>query len=228
MKTYEAVTKLRLVRRTPVIVRVDGKAFHTLTAGMDKPYDADFTACMEHAAVTLCSEIQNAKLAYHQSDEISVLMVDYDQLDTQAWFDDQVQKIVSVAASVATSAFTGKFRSLFPAKSHDPLFDARAFNVPADDVNNYFVWRQQDAVRNSIHGLGQAHFSASELHGVNCDGIQEMLFSKRGVNWNDVEARFKRGSVALKSGRSWFVDAAPTFTKSPEFVRNMVFPAISG
>jgi len=182
MKQYEHVTRTSLTRRMPAIIRVDGKSFHTLTASMARPFDVDFTACMWAAAVRLCEEIQGAQIAFTQSDEINVLLVDYQTLDTQAWFDAGIQKMCSVSASIATQAFGEWFHKRFPEHRGRPLFDSRVFNLPREEVVNYFVWRQQDATRNSIQMVGQANFSQKQLHGLSCDLIQEKLFQEMGIN----------------------------------------------
>ena len=152
---------------------------------MQKPVDHKLQDCMWDAAKHLCMNIQGAKLAYIQSDEISVLVTDYEQRNTEGWFDYQIQKMASVAASLATGAFYKKFMFNFPDYNGIPAFDARVYNVPIHEVNNYMIWRQQDATRNSISSLAQANFSHKQLHGVDCDAMQEMLFSQKGINWND-------------------------------------------
>jgi tRNA(His) guanylyltransferase len=235
MKEYEAVSRTRLVRRTPVIVRVDGRAFHTLTRGFEKPWDRTFVRCMEDVATALCQELAGARLAYVQSDEVSVLLVDYQSLGTEAFFDNQVQKIVSVAASIATVAFNRSMALYHRDYAAGATFDARAFNVPREEVCNYFLWRQQDAVRNSIQGLGQAHFSPKELHGVSCDGIQELLFQQKGINWSETPTHLKRGLCVVKSDRDsrgylmggaiWRVDREPpVFSQDRSYVERHVYP----
>lgn len=234
MKGYEDVSRTRLTRRSPVIVRVDGKAFHTLTRTLDKPYDEHFTRCMDEVALGLCREIQGAALAYVQSDEVSVLLVDYHTHETQAWFDNQVQKMASVAASTATVAFNLEWlrrpQGLAPGWGK---FDARVFSVPREEVVNYFVWRQQDAVRNSIQGLAQANFSQKALHGLSCDQLQEKLFQERGINWSrDVPVRHKRGGCARYKLENvgegmlrgyWEADREiPTFTQDRAYVQRLV------
>jgi|SRR5579863_1792485 len=197
MKTYENVTRHFLTRRMPVVIRLDGKSFHTLTKNMKKPFDDDFKYVMEAVTKILCEEVQGCQFAYTQSDEISLLLVDYQTHDTQAWFDNNIQKIVSVSASIATAAFNSwalsKLTILGPAH-----FDARAFNLPKEEVCNYFIWRQQDATRNSIQSVGQANFSHKELHGLSCDEIQEKLFQEKQINWNDYPVTSKRGSCITR------------------------------
>lgn len=236
MKGYEHVTRTALIRRMPAIVRVDGKAFHTLTAGMRRPFDEDFTSCMWEAALALCDEIQGAQVAFVQSDEISVLLVDYQTLDTQPWFDAGIQKIASVSASIATQAFGARYRHLFASDNTRPLFDSRVFNLPREEVVNYFVWRQQDATRNSIQMVGQAHFSQKQLHGLSCDLIQEKLFQECGINWNDTPVHSKRGACAVRevfkvegAERSrWKVDGEiPIFTQDRAFIEQYVYPDVT-
>ena len=193
MKSHERITKTLLPRRTYTILRVDGRAFHTYLRGAAKPYDFGFMADMDHVAQALCAEVSGAVFAYTQSDEISVLATDFASVGTQPWFGGEVQKIASIAAATATAALCTR-RPDRPA-----MFDARVFTI-ADwrEVANYFVWRQRDAVRNSIAMAAQAQFSHQRLHGVNTGHMQELLWSEMGINWNDYPAGAKRGRVVVK------------------------------
>jgi tRNA(His) 5'-end guanylyltransferase len=228
MKGYEVQARTTLLRRTPVILRVDGKAFHTFTKQFTDrdPYSEVMAQCMAETAVALVSEIQNAVFAYTQSDEISVLIADWKKLNTDAWFGNQVQKMTSVAGAIATRAFiqammridlnmvTSEGQAL-------PLFDARVFNLPVAEVVNYFIWRQQDATRNSINMLGQHYFSHRELQGMNVTNVQDMLMTVHDVNWNDVPVRFKRGQCVVPgclTGKSVIDDQPPIFTQDREYV----------
>lgn len=229
MKGYERVTNHHLVPRQPVIIRLDGRAFHSLTRGMKKPFDYRFRACMGQVARYLCEQITGVRLAYLQSDEISLLVTDYRSIKTHAWFDYRLQKVCSIAAALASVRFAEVMSISFPDKSiRHHVFDARAFNIPRAEVVNYFIWRQQDAVRNSIQGLGQAHFSHMELHFKNCDQIQEMLFQHKGINWNAQLPSDKRGSCVFlrsaKSGHSpWLSDfSIPTFTQDRDYIQRHV------
>lgn len=198
MKIYESVPRLSLVRRIPVIIRVDGKAFHTLTGKYcEKPHDSAFQTAMWAAAKHLCAALQGAQVAYVQSDEISVLLTDWSSQDAQGWFDYQLQKMVSVAASTASVAFNAVFDSHI-SQNTLAVFDARAFNLPAFEVNNYFLWRQNDATRNSINCLGQFHFSSKQLHGLNTSQVQELLWQEKKINWNDCPTEQKRGVCVVK------------------------------
>lgn len=222
MKRYEAASKSYLTCRTPVIVRIDGKAFHTFTKGFKKPFDTIFVNAMQDTMQYLCENIQGCVFGYTQSDEISLVLIDYTNLESCAWFDNQVQKIVSVAASMATMRFNKAFEehranyvdsimylqdsdierdylnALYVAAERGACFDARAFNLPKEEVINYFIWRQQDATRNSINSLAQAYFSHKELQGKSCSEMQDMLMLNRNINWNDLCTTFKRGCCCVK------------------------------
>ena len=200
MKGYEEASRTRLVPRVPVVIRLDGKAFHTLTSKMERPYDERFHRCMWDAARYLCQNIMGAKLAYVQSDEISILMVDYDTEQTQAYFDNQVQKIVSVSAAMCAVQFYSTFLQEFPEDERGnklPAFDARVFSLPREEVANCFHWRQADASRNSLSMLCQSKFSHKQLQGKDREAQHELLHTI-GLNWNDCSVPQKRGVCIVK------------------------------
>lgn len=225
MKEYERVPQARLVRRVPVIIRVDGKAFHALTRGFDKPLDDRFTACMNGTALYLCRNVQGCKLAYIQSDEISLLLTDWDRFETQSWFDYRVQKMASVAASLATISFYREYSDLFKGtkfSDRTPTFDARVANYPRHEVANYFVWRQQDWIRNSVHMVGRANFSQKELHGRNSRDVKQMLLNK-GVDWDRLSTSYRLGRCVrpfeVDDGKVWRVDGEiPVFTENRDYI----------
>lgn len=218
---YENRSKFYLPRRVPVIIRLDGKAFHTFTKGFKRPYDEILHNTMNATMKHLCENIQGCKLGYTQSDEITLLLTDYDTITTDAWFGYGMQKVCSVAASMATLAFNRFFRQYYnealtelgsPLDS-DPylsklsekldcaMFDARCFSIPKDEVTNCFIWRQQDATRNAIQMLGQCNFSHRELQGKSCNDIQDMLMTQKGINFNDMPIEFKRGVCCYRITR---------------------------
>lgn len=223
-ENYENRAKTYLTRRTPVIIRLDGKAFHTFTRGMKKPYDEIFHNTMNATMKYLCENIQGCKLGYTQSDEITLLLTDYDTLTTDAWFDYNVQKICSVSASMATMAFNKFLRENFNAvdldaeleyakalfkKLDSAMFDSRCFNIPVEEVTNCFIWRQQDATRNAIQMLGQCHFSHKELDKKSQNDIQDMLMLQKGINFNDMPTEFKRGVCCVK--KEYYPDPMPGY-----------------
>jgi tRNA(His) 5'-end guanylyltransferase len=198
MKAYEQVTRSVLPPRTYAVVRVDGRAFHTFTRGMERPFSEPLASAMDGVGVALCEEISGTSLAYTQSDECSVVFSDLSGFDTQMWFGGVVQKIASVAASIATAAWATD--ADHPLHGTRPLFDARVFAISSEqEVTNYLIWRQVDCVRNSISMAAQAQFPHKQLHGVNTNAMQEMLFKEKGINWNDYPDDFKRGRVVVSS-----------------------------
>lgn len=240
MKGYEEAASQTLVRRMPVIIRVDGKNFSKLTRRWcTKPFDRDFMHCMEAAALHLCKDAQNVRMAYFQSDEISILMTDYKTLNTDPWFDNKVQKIASVAAGLATGAFMDAFRFRFMMKEDTcdvpvgviPSFDARCFNLPREEVANYFVWRQRDAERNSVSMAAYENFPHKELEGVNREQKMDMLMLRKGINWNDYDTVFKRGACIIKVQEPhegvmrsrWSTDwEIPIFARERDYVERYV------
>ena len=251
---YENIERRYLMRRMPTIIRVDGKAFHTFTKGFERPFDDVFINSMWEAAVYLCENVQGCKMAYMQSDEISLLLTDYDSLDTQAWFDKNIVKMISVSASMATMAFNNAFitragqhifhhrnipddeRAVFNNRikvAGTAMFDSRVFNIPKEEVCNYFIWRQQDATRNAIQMLGQAHFTHKQLHEKDQNEIQEMLWQEKQINFNDLPAYLKRGASVIKETYEkdgaertrWVVDKDMLIlTQDRRYVERFVYP----
>ena len=225
MKTYyEQIPQTKLMRRTPVAIRIDGKAFHTFTRSFDKPFDEILVNSMYNTMKYLCENIQGCVLGYTQSDEITLILVDYKKLNSSAWFDYEVQKMCSIAASMATMAFNKYFyqealewyNKMKPialadeqavvarlqvykqAAEKGAMFDARCFNIPKEEVTNLLYWRQVDAARNSIQMVARAYFSHAECQDKNTTDLQEMLFQKHGINWNDYPVNLKRGACCSK------------------------------
>jgi tRNA(His) 5'-end guanylyltransferase len=252
MKRYEEATRFSLPRRTYTILRVDGRAFHSWTRGLEKPYDTDFMVCIDNTAIALCEQISGAQFAYVQSDEISVLAVDFDNVDTQSWFDGNVQKWASIGASVATMAFNRMVMNYLTQagdmapnkilqKQPNAVFDARVFTIPDPiEVENYFVWRQQDAERNSVMMLARAHASHKQLAGKK-RADQHEIIHRAGDNWAKHPVRFKHGAVIRHAGENerlktdvlfakgnhtfsnWVMDTeTPVFTKQREYLRSLV------
>lgn len=236
MKTYyEQVSKTRLMRRTPVIIRIDGKAFHTFTKGFCRPFDDILIKAMQETTKYLCENIQGCVLGYTQSDEITLVLVDYNKFETQAWFDYEVQKICSIAASMATMAFNKVFAhevslgseseyigyfdldymdTLERAVNRGAMFDARVFNIPKEEVTNCVYWRQLDAMRNSVQMLGQAYFTPKDMNGKPCRAVKDMLVSVCDTSWDELPPFKKWGSCVVKESYNdnflmktrWIVD----------------------
>lgn len=222
---YEDRYRSKLTRRTPVIMRLDGKSFHTLTKHCEKPFDDRLQMMMVETAKHLCSEIQGAKCAYIQSDEISILITDYDKLTTDAWFDYNIQKMCSVSASIATAKFNQLTNDWSFLNARLSYFDSRVFNVPVDEVCNYFIWRQKDWERNSIQMLAQHHFSHSQLQNKNANTMHEMLMTEHDVNWTRLEDRWKNGTHISKVDGMWRTHkGCPIFTRDRETIELLLVP----
>lgn len=235
MKCYEKRNRYYLQRRMPVILRLDMRAGHSFTKGFERPFDEIFIKSMQETAKYLCENIPNCKLSYQQSDEITLLLVDYDKLNTDCFFDYRVDKLCSITASMATMAFNKAFSKnvedfeqyyeieheingwygkgtpeyemcqiYTKAVNNGAMFDARCFNIPKEEVTNLVYWRQLDASNNSIQMVGQANFSHKELQDKSCNDIQDMLFTQKGINWNDYPTYQKRGSCCVK--REFWID----------------------
>lgn len=262
MKSYEDCYRTLLPIRMPVILRIDGKAFHTYTAKAKKPVDDGLVECMNDTAIALCKTVQGCQIAYVQSDEISLLVTNYQEVDTQSWFDNNLQKMVSISAAVASVTFTENSYKIWGFRDDaegtgfegmgysSPVikpayFDSRAFVLPKEEVCNYFLWRQQDATRNSVQMLARSLYSHKQLEGKGNSELQELCFQK-GVNWNDCPTSQKRGrcivkTKTMKEGKNpktgqvfmaerseWVVDnEIPIFSQNRRYIDNYVYPLIT-
>ena len=242
MKTnYEKIPQIKLMRRTPVALRLDGRSFHTFTRGFKRPFDRILISTMQQTMKYLCENIQGCILGYTQSDEITLILQDYKTHETQAWFDYEVQKMCSISASMATMAFNKTFSEyvfgwewlndgggyhdkLMNASAKGAQFDSRCFNIPKEEVTNLLLWRQLDAARNSVQMVGRVYYSHKELNGKNNSQIQDMLMEK-GVNWNDFPTHQKRGSCCIRDDQGhWIIDEEiPMFKgESREYVERFI------
>lgn len=233
---YEGVPKTKLMRRVPVAIRIDGKAFHTFTRGFQKPFDSILMASMQETMKYLCENIQGCVFGYTQSDEITLILIDYQKFTSSAWFDYEVQKVCSIAASMATMAFNKFFTknvnyfemthehddtineyctTLVNAAEKGATFDARCFNIPKEEVANLVYWRQLDAMRNSVQMVGQANFSHKELQNKSCNDVQDMLIAQKAINWNFYPEDCKRGAACIKLPPKEEVIDVPTAAEKP-------------
>ncbi|WQJ53276.1 MAG: tRNA-His guanylyltransferase [Wendovervirus sonii] len=248
MKGYEAISKTSLMKRTPAIIRIDGKAFHTFTRGFQKPFDEVLAKTMQETAQYLCEHIQGCVYGYTQSDEITLVLCDYQTLTTSGWFDYEVQKLCSISASMATMAFNRFFADnvisyhemhceelndhgeqkqyeiYLKACDKGAMFDSRCFSLPKEEVVNCILWRQQDATRNSIQMVAQANFSHKELQNKSCNLLQEMLFLHKGINWDNYPTHLKRGTSIIKNSEGkWIIDEdMPILTQDRNYVEKLI------
>lgn len=221
MKGYENINRNYLMRRTPAIIRIDGKAFHTWTAKLKKPFDAYLTDTMVSTMKYLVDNIQGAVFGYTQSDEISIFLRDYDTLTTEMWFGGNIQKIVSISSSMATAHFNNTWRDASNAETKTALFDSRVFSLPKEEVTNYFMWRQNDAVRNSIQMIGQHYLGHKKIQGLNNTQVQELL-NNESVYIDEFDLCYKHGVCYAKNSSqvNWKMSL---IREDKEFINNLVY-----
>lgn len=249
---YEKIPKTNLMRRTPVAIRIDGRAFHNFCRGFGKPFDDVLIEAMQETTKYLCENVQGCVFGYTQSDEITLILQDYKTPTTSAWFDYEVQKMCSITASMATMKFNQVFEKAYLesiaekcgevddvdlahdlARKKGAMFDARCFSIPKEEVCNLILWRQNDATRNSILMVGQANFSHRELQGKTCNQIQDMLMLQKNINWNDFPTYLKRGTACYKVEESrneekrskWIIDKEMPILKNEdrEYVEKHIY-----
>lgn len=219
MKLYEAASRPVLPPRLPVILRIDGRAFHSFTRGMEKPFDDGLMATMDRIGKAICNDASGAQIAYVQSDEISVLLHSYKRFASQPWFGNEVQKMVSVAASLAASTLSAEHQRLCS-------FDGRVFVLPESDVCNYFVWRQQDAMRNSVQMVARTLYSHKECEHKNQSALRAMCLAK-GVDWLAMPPRLTRGRCIVRRTYPLRVEGQAETTTRSEWVVDDLLPVFS-
>lgn len=199
MKKYERLeTERKFIPLLPIYARIDGRGFSKFTKGLKRPYDSRLTLIMSEVTKMLV-EKTNALLGYTQSDEISLLWHSEDP-KSEMFFDGKVQKMTSVIASLTTSLFMQECIVLLGQEYFDktPHFDCRVFQLPNKiEATNVFLWREQDATKNAISMAARCYYSHKSLQGVSSSEMQELLFQK-GINFNDYDPCFKRGSFYRK------------------------------
>lgn len=231
MKSYEHCYRLFVPKKSFIAVRLDGKSFHSYTKGLPRPFDKALMDDMDETTKYLCENVACCKVGYVQSDEITLILTEGQEPGSEPWFGNNLQKICSITASMATAKFNQlrmKRHYAEPAVYVDSIddawdevekvklahFDSRVFVLPtATEVKNCLTWRSNDATRNSIQMVGQSLYSHKELHGVSCDKLQELIFQK-GINWNGYSYREKRGGTFTRqiddTGRSkWKASETP-------------------
>ena len=213
MKRYEGVTEYLLPNRIPVIVRIDGRAFHTFTRKFHKQWSEELANHMIATAHVVMGQMQGCCFCYGQSDEISFLLTDYRTIKTQSWFEYDLRKIISISAATASA-------TLSLLTNHNIAFDSRAFSVPQDDVSNYFIWRQLDAIRNSTQFAASEYYSHEERENKNCETLVEML-KEKGINFEEYPLLRRRGfCISKKTGIDFHI---PSFVDRPSYVNQHVY-----
>lgn len=225
MRRYVEVNDTKLMIKEPVILWLDGRAFHSFTRGLGKPFSEVLIKTMHDTMLEMSKKIQGVRLAYTQSDEVSILIQDWESYETSQWFDYRVMKMTSIGASMITALFSGFWRQNFTDFQDSeelenlnfyewiekaPMFDCKVFNLPVHEVPNWFLWRQLDWIRNSIQLCGRSNFSQRQLHGLNQNSIKEKLLEERNFSWDALEPSYLKygmssiGNLSNVTGkRSW-------------------------
>jgi tRNA(His) 5'-end guanylyltransferase len=237
IKEYENVFRIKLPEKSSIIMRLDGCHFHSYMKGCKKPIDENVIDCMNETAVYLCKNIQGTVFAYTQSDEINLLL-DYNRDDkTQPWFDNNIQKMCSVASGMASAYFTLISNKIF-GKNKIATFDCRVFNIPEIEVQNVFIWRQRDKIRNSIQDLARSLYSHKECYGKNSEHLKELCAAK-GIIWESCPNHWKYGTTIIKikelksftskvgevvvQRTNWIVDNnIPVFSKNKDYIEGVI------
>jgi tRNA(His) guanylyltransferase len=220
MKDHESRFQTYLPRRNWTICRLDGRSFHNYLRGCQQPFDARFTNDMDATAMFLCKEIMGAVFSFQFSDEISLLITDFDSIKTESFFNGNVQKMVSVSASMAT-AYLNSLR--YGSVSEElATFDSRVFQISDPvEIANYMVWRETEAERNSLGSLARSYYAHGELHSKNGSELHDLIHAKND-NWNNYPARYKRGGMTIYKDEKWQTIEAPIFKQEPEFLKNLI------
>lgn len=200
MKMYEQPsTSRKAFKGQPLIVRLDGKSFHTFTKGLLRPYDQRLSDLMVEVTRALVDRFQ-AKVGYTQSDEITLVWYVQPHDTAEYPFDGRFQKMESLLAGFASAIFNVLLPQRIPEKAGSmPIFDARAFVVPTiKEAYHAILWRQQDATKNAISMAAHTHFSHKSLQGLHGAEMQDRLFKEKGINFNDYPAFFKRGTFVKR------------------------------
>lgn len=220
IKRYEKTFNQQALRRTPLMIRVDGRAFHTLTRNADKPFDHKLIYAMVKSSIDVAKDMQGFKCAYIQSDEATFLITDYDDIKSQGWFDYDLSKVISISSSIMSVSFNKYYDT-----DKMPVFDSRAFNVPENDVVNAFLWRAKDWERNSLQMYCRSFFSHKELHGKNRNDMHEMLHTI-DKNWTTDLIGQERNGTFLVASENGNIEQRYNILPNYESINNLIKPLI--
>lgn len=227
-KSLEREFRTHLTSGLPAVIRLDGRAFHSYCRDLARPYDEQFMADMDATMIALAQQIDGVRLAYVQSDEISLLLTDHyvrpdgERVEQGFMFGGGIQKLVSISAAIAST--TLNMRRYGKASNRIALFDSRAFSVTdMDEARDYFVWRQEDAEVNSLSMLASAHFSHKQLHGVP-NGNRAVMLHGAGIDPDALPLGFQRGRIVAfepQEQTSTFVDRRTNTERTVTFTRQV-------
>lgn len=206
MKEYEANFDYKIMRRCPVILRLDGRSFSRLTKSLEKPSEK-FINAMANTTLDVAKDIEGCVFGYCQSDEITLVLKNDQSIYSMPWFDNRIQKMVSIAAAEATYAF-GKNLEKQELELKRGIFDCRVFSVPNTiELVNNLIYRQRDCMRNAISLVADAQLrkrlgKGAALKLLLNKGSKErlqLLFEKCGIDfWKDYPSAVIRGVGAYR------------------------------
>lgn len=218
MKGYEGVSRFFLTPKIPIVVRLDGKAFHTFTKGFNRPFDQKLKLSMKETALFLAENIQGCIMAYTQSDEITLVLLDTRHDDTDSWFKGNLQKICSVSASMCTAYFN-------KALGIDKIafFDSRAFQIPMEDLPNNIIWRMKDCYKNAITQVSQCHYSHKQLHKVPTPERLKMIEGKYEFKPDELYGTLYVRELKEDSDRTYFKEynSMMNYNEIKELISNL-------
>ena len=201
MKLYEAAYEQTLPRKLPVIVRIDGIAFSTLTKSLCKPWDARIDHAFSVSIRKMFEIVQGLQFAYHQSDEVSFLLTNNQTPRTEPWLGNRVNKLNTHMAGIFSSLFTRNY-----AGPGIPAFDARSFVLPnAEETIKYFTWRQLNAINNSRIAFLRQYYSHEYLLNKSAQQLEDIAASKHFTEWARVYTGHKIGEAYTTSNNKSFV-----------------------
>lgn len=196
IKRLENIYRYYLPNRLPVILRIDGCHFRTVVKNCKKPFDENLINALNETGIYLCKNIQGAQICYQQSDELSILLFHKNEL-AESWFNNNLQKMVSVSAAMASSYFTSVSHKIF-GEIKVIQFDSRAFVLQPNEVSGYFDWRQKDCIRNSVQSVARSLFSHKECNNKDTNELKQLCLTKN-VNWDKLPIYQKMGRCIVKN-----------------------------
>lgn len=248
-KDYEKAYDYQLIKRLPIVIRIDGRSFSRVCRKVKKPYEPFLLEVMADTMFYVATEIDGAVFAYQQSDEITIVVKNDQSSNSEPWYANRIQKIASVSASLATLEFNraiNKFKDKLDLTG-DAMFDARVFAVPTvNEAVNNLIWRQQDCIRNAVSGAAQEllgrkigkRTALKMLHGQSTLNKVNIMRSECGVDFEEeYPASFRMGVAAYKipflytskdgdisTRKKWTLDwDIPNFVADKDFVFNVIF-----
>ena len=240
LKAYEQRTDTKLSVDMPIILRIGGKSFKTLTKNCDKPFDDVVARAMYKTMLELCKNIPYCVLGYTYSDEITLLIVNKGLDGATPWYENRAQKLCSVTASMATAQFCKffvEYTKLYNRELSIDLglvaFDCRCFNILENDVIEYFIWRQKACVRHAVMGIAHTMYSNKELYKKSDGTVRKMIKEKTGKAFAGVEPGYCYGFCAVRRlvrlpslnvRNMWTIDKdVPKFWREPMYIQDCLY-----